>query len=296
MTGYKETQVARACTTPLTPKRRGPRGPIIKRTQQNAFAESVNRPYLNGEAVHYECVGAVSDEPVDTVSDEPVDEPDNDEPVDNPVHMASQQKENLVLSTARPTPSSLEAPIFFDSPSAFGHWLYHNHDTAREVFVGFYKKQTGKMVMTWSQAVDEALCWGWVDGHGKSLDAERHVKRFTPRGKRSHWSRVNVDKVAALEAAGRMREPGNAAFALRTDDNTAQMSFERESLALDEGFATKLAADAAASDYMNHAPPGYRRSVFDWVMSARRPETRERRFAELVECSAQQLKVKQFRK
>ncbi|KAK8104051.1 uncharacterized protein PG998_011084 [Apiospora kogelbergensis] len=133
------------------------------------------------------------------------------------------------------------------------------------------------MVMTWSQAVDEALCWGWVDGHGKSLDAERHVKRFTPRGKRSHWSRVNVDKVAALEAAGRMREPGNAAFALRTDDNTAQMSFERESLALDEGFATK-------------------RSVFDWVMSARRPETRERRFAELVECSAQQLKVKQFRK
>ncbi|KAK8851649.1 bacteriocin-protection protein [Apiospora arundinis] len=203
---------------------------------------------------------------------------------------------HAISSMARPKPSTFDDPIFFESPSAFGGWLSHNYDIQKEVFVGFYKKQSGKLLMTWSQAVDEALCWGWIDGQCKSLDAERHARRFTPRGKRSHWSRVNVDKVAALDAAGRMREPGKAAFALRTDDNTAQMSFERGSLALSEDFATKLAADAAASEYMNHAPPGYRRSVFDWVMSANLPETRQRRLAELIECSAQQLRVKQFRR
>ncbi|KAK8016190.1 hypothetical protein PG993_014379 [Apiospora rasikravindrae] len=199
-------------------------------------------------------------------------------------------------STVRSKTSSFEDPMFFESPSAFEGWLSQNHDTSTEVFVGFYKKHTGKSRMTWSESVDEALCWGWIDGHGKSLDGERHVKRFTPRGKRSHWSRVNVDKVAALEAAGRMREPGKAAFALRTDDNTAQMSFERELLALDEDSAAKLAANAAASEYLNHAAPSYKRTVFDWVMSAKRAETRERRLADLIECSAQQLKVRQFRR
>lgn len=209
---------------------------------------------------------------------------------------ANLRRAQRLSSAVQPNTSSFEDPMFFESPSAFEYWLSQNHDTASEVFVGFYKKHSGKVVMTWSEAVDEALCWGWIDGHCKSLDGERHVRRFTPRGKRSHWSRVNVDKVAALDAAGRMREPGKAAYALRTEGNTAQMSFERESLALDEDSAAKLAADAAASEYLEHAPPGYKRTVFDWVMSAKRPETRERRLAELVECSAQQLKVKQFRR
>ncbi|KAK8075013.1 hypothetical protein PG997_009676 [Apiospora hydei] len=193
---------------------------------------------------------------------------------------ASLRRGQGLLSTVQPKTSSFEDPMFFESPSAFEDWLSHNHDTATEVFVGFYKKHSGKARMTWSESVDEALCWGWIDGHGK----------------RSHWSRVNVDKVAILEAAGRMREPGKAAFALRTDDNTAQMSFEREPLALDEGSAAKLAANVAASEYLNRAAPGYKRSAFNWVMSAKRAETRERRLADLIECSAQQLKVKQFRR
>lgn len=196
-------------------------------------------------------------------------------------------------SSVQPKISNFQDPMFFKSPSAFKDWLSQNHDTVSKVFVGFYKKNPGKAVMKWSEAVDEALCWGWIDGHCKSLDGERHVRRPTPRGKRSHWSRVNVDKVAALEAAGRMREPGKAAFALRTEDNTAQMSFEREPLALDEDSAAKLAADAGASEYLEQAPPGYKRTVFDWVMSAKHPETRGRRLAELIDCSAQQLKIKQ---
>ncbi|KAK7962499.1 uncharacterized protein PG986_003324 [Apiospora aurea] len=209
---------------------------------------------------------------------------------------ASLRRGKGLSSTVQPKASSFEDPMFFESPSAFEDWLSHNHDTAIEVFVGFYKKHSGKARLTWSESVDEALCWGWIDGRGKSLDSERHGKRFTPRGKKSHWSRVNVEKVAVLEAAGRMREPGKAAFALRTDDNTAQMSFEREPLALDEDSAAKLAADAAASEYLNRAAPGYQRSVFNWVMSAKRAETRERRLADLIECSAQQLKLKQFRR
>ncbi|KAK8061333.1 hypothetical protein PG994_007699 [Apiospora phragmitis] len=209
---------------------------------------------------------------------------------------ANLRRSQGLLSTVQPKTSSFENPMFFEPPSAFEDWLSHNHDTATEVFVGFYKKHSGKVGMTWSEAVDEALCWGWIDGHGKSLDGARHVKRFTPRGKRSHWSRVNINKVAALEAADRMREPGKAAFALHTVENTAQMTFERESLGLDGDSAAKLAADAAASEFLIHAPPGYKRNVFDWAMSAKRAETRERRLAELIECSAQQLKVKQFRR
>jgi uncharacterized protein YdeI (YjbR/CyaY-like superfamily) len=161
-----------------------------------------------------------------------------------------------------PALSSFAEPIFFNSPSAFGDWLSANHDSKTEVFVGYHKKHTGRQVMSWSQAVDEALCWGWIDGQVKSVDANRTAQRFTPRAKTSHWSRINVDKVAMLEAAGRMCEPGKAAFARRTEENTAQMSFEREAAVLTDEFASKLAENVAASTYLNSRPPGYKRQVF----------------------------------
>ncbi|ORY68388.1 uncharacterized protein BCR38DRAFT_334522 [Pseudomassariella vexata] len=199
-------------------------------------------------------------------------------------------------ATAQQKPSFANA-IFFDSPSAFGTWLSQNHATATEVFVGYYKKHTGRQVMPWSQAVDEALCWGWIDGQVKSIDSNRTAQRFTPRKKKgSHWSRINVEKVAILEAAGRMRDPGRAAFALRTEENTAQTYFEREAKGLSEEFKVRLETDEGAAAYVEGRTPGYRRQVFDWIMSAKRPETRERRLVELIESSAQQLDVRQFRR
>ncbi|KAH8673427.1 hypothetical protein BX600DRAFT_508693 [Xylariales sp. PMI_506] len=201
-------------------------------------------------------------------------------------------------SISQPVQSSWDAPIFFDSPGAFGDWLAANHASQTELFLGYYKKHTGRQVLTWSEAVDEALCWGWIDGQKRSLDASRSAQRFTPRAKRgSHWSRVNVDKIAALEAAGRMREPGRAAFRRRTEENTAQRSFERDApLELSPEFAARIAASEQASSYLDGRAPGYRRLVVDWVMSAKKPETRERRLLELIDSSEQQLDVKQFRR
>ncbi|KAJ7892752.1 hypothetical protein B0H14DRAFT_956616 [Mycena olivaceomarginata] len=118
-----------------------------------------------------------------------------------------------------------DEPIYF-SPAALGSWLSKNHATKTELWVGYFKKHTGRQALTWPLAVDEALCWGWIDGIKKRVDADRTMQRFTPRKAKSHWSAVNVAKVAVLEAAGRMQEPGRAAFALRTEENTGQTSFE----------------------------------------------------------------------
>ncbi|KAI1848482.1 hypothetical protein JX265_008736 [Neoarthrinium moseri] len=198
-----------------------------------------------------------------------------------------------------PTPShqsnSWEDPIYFQSPAAFGAWLSANHDSKSEVFVGYFKKHTGLQVVTWSDAVDEALCWGWIDGQRRRVDDSRLVQRFTPRARKSHWSRVNVDKVALLEAAGRMQEPGRAAFARRTEENTAQMSFERE-LALSNEFAERLTSNKTAAAYLKSRTPGYKRQVFHWVMSAKRLETQERRLEELISSSENQELVQKFKR
>lgn len=201
----------------------------------------------------------------------------------------------LRATTATADGSSWEDAIYFDSPSAFGNWLATHHSSKTEVFVGYFKKHTGRAVLTWTDAVDEALCWGWIDGVRRRVDANRMSQRFTPRAKRSHWSRINVDKMALLEAAGRVSEPGKAAFALRTEDNTAQMSFERE-LVLSDEYAQQLAANHAAASFLEGRTGGYRRQVIHWVMSAKRVETRQRRLDELIDSSAQSLDVKQFRR
>ncbi|KAJ7927538.1 hypothetical protein B0H13DRAFT_2554938 [Mycena leptocephala] len=158
----------------------------------------------------------------------------------------------------RAAPQRTNEPIYFDTPAALAH------------------RAAGAIV---ALAVDEALCWGWIDGVKKSVDADRTMQRFTPRKAKSHWSKVNVAKVAALETAGRMQEPGRAAFALRTEENTGQMSFERDNIPLSAEFAARLAEASAAAEWHAEQPPGYRRTAEDWVMSAKQAATRERRFA-----------------
>jgi len=178
----------------------------------------------------------------------------------------------------------MSEPIFFESPLAFREWLEANHDTAAEVHVGFWKKATGKQGMSWSQAVDQALCFGWIDGKLNRIDDQRHRQRFTPRRKGSNWSKVNIRKMAELEEAGLMTEAGRRAFAAREEAKSGVYSFESEqSDHLPPEYDKELTP--AAREYFEDRPPGYRRNVVHWVMSAKREETRQKRLSQLVECS-----------
>ena len=177
--------------------------------------------------------------------------------------------------------------IYFTSPEELRDWFDANHETATELWLGSYKKATGRPTVSWSESVDEALCVGWIDSVRYSLDAERSAQRFTPRRKGSNWSAVNVAKIAELRAAGRMRPAGEAAFALRRDDRTAIYSFEQAhdpSLAADD--EARFRANEAAWAWFSAKAPSFRKQALHWVISAKRPETRERRLATLIEASA----------
>jgi uncharacterized protein YdeI (YjbR/CyaY-like superfamily) len=176
-------------------------------------------------------------------------------------------------------------PIFFGSPEEFYAWLEENHDRADEVYVGYWKKHTGKPSLSWSEAVDQALCFGWIDGRLNRIDDQRHMQRFTPRRPGSNWSKVNVEKVAKLKEAGLMRPAGLAAFERRADEKTGVYSYEQENGVLPPEYEERLRASAAAAEYFDARPPWYRRTAVRWILSAKRPSTRERRLATLIECS-----------
>jgi uncharacterized protein YdeI (YjbR/CyaY-like superfamily) len=178
-------------------------------------------------------------------------------------------------------------PIYFNSPAEFRAWLEEHHESETEVLVGYWKTKTGKPSLTWSEAVDEALCFGWIDGVLRGVDDERHVQRFTPRKPSSNWSAVNVAKIEKLRAEGRMRPAGEAAFARRREDKTGIYAYEQAhdpELAPDE--EAQLRANAEAWAFFQAAPPSYRKPALWWVIRAKRPETRARRLATLIEDSA----------
>jgi uncharacterized protein YdeI (YjbR/CyaY-like superfamily) len=180
---------------------------------------------------------------------------------------------------------------FFATPGELRDWFDANHDTADELWIGYHRKSSGRPSIDWSQAVDEALCVGWIDGVRRSLDETSFVQRFTPRRKSSTWSAVNVAKVAALTDAGRMRPAGMAAFEARTAANTAIYSYERAAAAFAaEEEAMFRAASAAWNDW-EARPPSYRRAVTHWVTSAKQPATRARRLDTLIADSAAGRKV-----
>jgi uncharacterized protein YdeI (YjbR/CyaY-like superfamily) len=182
----------------------------------------------------------------------------------------------------------------FPSAAAFRVWLEANHDTASELWVGYYKKGVPKTGMTYLEAVDEALCFGWIDGLGRRIDDEVTANRFTPRRKTSNWSAINIAKVAALTAAGRMHPAGLRAFEERDRRRDATYSYESVPRELPESWLARLRADAEAWAYWQAETPSYRRTVTYWIMSAKRPETRERRFATLIGDSAAGRRVKPF--
>lgn len=184
----------------------------------------------------------------------------------------------------------MQRPTFFAAPADFRRWLAANHESAPELLVGFWKKATGKPTIDWPEARDEALCFGWIDGIRKSLDADSYTIRFTPRRRRSIWSRVNVARFHALRAEGAMTEAGERAFEPDREDRT-HYSYESEARALPPQDIARFRKNKAAWADWEKRPPGYRKVVLHWITSAKKPETRARRLATLIEDSAAGRKI-----
>jgi uncharacterized protein YdeI (YjbR/CyaY-like superfamily) len=175
----------------------------------------------------------------------------------------------------------------FKTSAQFRAWLAKHHASANEVGVVLHSKAAGVKGMTWSEAVDQALCFGWIDSIARRRDETSRVQRFTPRRPRSNWSAVNVKKVEELTARGLMTPAGLAAFALREKARSAVYSYENRHLAaLDAGLEATFCANGPAWEFFSRQPPSYRQTSIYWVMNARREETRARRLARLIETSA----------
>jgi uncharacterized protein YdeI (YjbR/CyaY-like superfamily) len=183
-------------------------------------------------------------------------------------------------------------PAFFRTPADFRAWLHRYHASEKELWVGFYKVKSAKGGMVYREALDEALCYGWIDGLVKRVDDESYAQRFTPRKKDSTWSLVNIRRVKELVAEGRMHSAGLAAFEGRDEKRAGLYSFEQQQATLAPAFARHLKANRAARDYFEAQPPGYRRLATWWVMSAKKEETRARRFATLLEDSEAGRRIK----
>jgi uncharacterized protein YdeI (YjbR/CyaY-like superfamily) len=182
-------------------------------------------------------------------------------------------------------------PTFFATPADFNRWLKRHHATEPELWVGFYKRDSGKPSITWPESVDEALCYGWIDGVRRSRDAESYMIRFTPRRPGSNWSDINLRKARALIDAGRMQPAGRKAFAAWDGRKARQYSFENRPRALPSAYLRPLKADPDAWAFFQAQPAGYRRTVTWWIMSAKQEETRRRRLATLIRSSREQRRV-----
>src|SRR5688572_12410851 len=178
-------------------------------------------------------------------------------------------------------------PTFFATPADLRRWLKKHHQSADELLVGFHKKGSGRPSITWPESVDEALCFGWIDGVRRSLDDERYTIRFTPRRPGSNWSLINIRKAEALIRGGRMEAAGLEAFEARDEAKSGVYSFEqRENAKLDPKAEAKFKANRAAWRFFQAQPPGYRKVAIFYVTSAKREETRAKRLNILIEHSA----------
>ncbi len=178
-------------------------------------------------------------------------------------------------------------PKFFKTPSAFRKWLEAHHASAKELWVGFYKKGSGKPSIDWPESVDEALCFGWIDGIRKSIDADSYMIRFTPRKPTSVWSAVNIKNVENLIKEKRMHPAGLKAFAARKENRSGIYSYEQRGPELVEPYLGMLKRNKAAWKFFQAQPPSYRKVMNWWVVSAKQEATRVKRLDKLIEESAQ---------
>lgn len=184
-------------------------------------------------------------------------------------------------------------PTFFATEAEFRRWLETYHETAPELLVGFWKKATGKASIDWPQARDQALCFGWIDGHRKSLGAEAHTIRFTPRRKGSIWSKVNVERFEALKAAGLMTAAGEAAYE-RDKHRSGVYSYEKPVAELTREEEALFRGNRNAWADWEKRPASYRRSALGWVTGAKRPKTRAKRLNDLIAVSAEGRRLPQY--
>jgi uncharacterized protein YdeI (YjbR/CyaY-like superfamily) len=183
-------------------------------------------------------------------------------------------------------------PTFFARQSDFRKWLEQNHDSESELFVGYYKVGSGKPSMTWSESVDQAICFGWIDGIRKSIDADSYFIRFTPRNPKSIWSAVNIKKVETLTAQGLMKAAGIAAYNLRKAHKSGTYTYENKEIKLPEEFEKEFISNEKAWAYFQAMPFSYRKPAIYWVMSARQETTRNKRLDELIRDSEAGRKIK----
>lgn len=187
---------------------------------------------------------------------------------------------------------------FFKTPADFRKWLEKNYASAQELWVGYYKKDSGKPSLTWQQSVDEALCFGWIDGIRKSIDEISYMIRFTPRKPRSTWSTVNINRVEELTKAHLMQPAGLKAFQNRKEDKSGIYAYEQKDQKLSEEQEQKFKANKKAWEFFQAQAPWYQRTCSWWVISAKKEETRQRRLEQLIADSeqgrtiAQQTRVK----
>ena len=186
-------------------------------------------------------------------------------------------------------------PIFFTSPTEFRKWLEENHATQKEILVGFHKLATGKPSMTWSQSVDKAICFGWIDGIRKSFDKDAYTIRFTPRKSKSIWSAVNMKKIEELTSKGLMHPAGISAYEKREEHRTAIYAYENKPAELPVHFDEKLRANEKAWAFFQKQATGYKNTAMYWVMSAKQEATRQQRMKTLINDSEAGLKIKSQR-
>jgi uncharacterized protein YdeI (YjbR/CyaY-like superfamily) len=177
-------------------------------------------------------------------------------------------------------------PTYFESAAAFGKWLRSHHASDAELWVGFWKRDTGEPTLTWPESVQEALCYGWIDGIRKRVDEARYKIRFTPRKPGSIWSAVNLRHVEALIAQKRMQPAGMKAYEARTAERSVVYAYEREHAEFDAAAQKRFKADRAAWKFFEAQPPSYRRVATWWVISAKKEETRAKRLERLIADSA----------
>jgi uncharacterized protein YdeI (YjbR/CyaY-like superfamily) len=192
---------------------------------------------------------------------------------------------------ARPGGTPERPALYFDGPEDFRAWLEEHHATAPELWMGLNNRDVPDRGITWAQAVPEALCFGWIDSKAERVDERSRRQRWTPRRRTSTWSRVNLDLVERLTAAGRMHPAGIAAWEARREDRQAIYSYEQAGeLVLPERYAASLAADPAARAFWAETTPGYRKICISWVTSAKQPATNDARMTTLVaDCAAGRL-------
>ena len=177
-------------------------------------------------------------------------------------------------------------PKFFRTSADFRTWLEKNHETAADLWVGFYKKDSGKPSITWPESVDQALCFGWIDGIRKRIDEISYQIRFTPRRRGSIWSAINIKRAEELFGQKQMRPIGLKAFAERIENKSGVYSYEQRSTELSEPYANLLKKNKAASNFFNKQPPSYRKMIGWWIVTAKKEETRLARLAKLISASA----------